>query len=416
MKISNNKIHLFNPGHEEAIRTGSSHYTPPASVCKMMTDLALLPAWYGGKDDYVIMNETDEAFRFLLSLPSGIRPSVLPILSSELARLNPSTPIEASPWGLSPHSIHLFETCRKLNDRFIIPQWKDIHTRLTGRQTARECLSKIRLLLPDAFESLTLPRFCSTLDDIRRFMADHPPPFLLKTPFSCSGRGLYRIETGDFDLQSSRWIAGSFKKQGVVSIEPALDKVCDFAMEFFSDGGGHIRFEGLSVFETSSKNTYYGNMLGSQPFLEQRITSFISTAHLHDIKQAVASILTETVGFEYRGYLGVDMLVYRRNNAFAVHPFIEMNVRYTMGLLALQLSSRLVDPSSYGQLVITCERAESKAYHRHLQMAAKYPLQLSGSRIRSGYLSLCPVTDVTQYRAYILIETVRPIKKVQKTG
>ena len=406
MKISNNKIHFFNPGHEEAIRTANPHYTPPASVCKMMSDLALLPAWYGGDGDYVLMNETDEAFRFLFSLPAGIRPATRPILPSELASLNPSTPFEASPWGLSPHSIRLFESFRKQDDRFVIPPWKEIYTRLTGRQTARECLAKIQSILPDAFASLTLPCFCSTPDEIRRFMTENPPPYLLKTPYSCSGRGLYRMQTDDFDLQTSRWLAGSFKKQGAVSIEPALDKVCDLAMEFFSDGSGHIRFEGLSVFETLSKDTYHGNILGSQSFLEQQITPFIPVSHLHGIRQAVASILTEALSHIYRGCLGVDMLVYRKNGSYAVHPFVEINVRFTMGLVALQLSSRLVDPPSCGQLVITCEKTDSKAYHTHLQMAAKYPLQLSGSRIRAGYLSLCPVTPETHYHAYVLIKSL----------
>ena len=404
MKISNRKIHLFNPGHEEAVRTGRPHYTPPVSVCKMMADLALLSAWYGGEGDYVIMNETDETFRFLLSLPLGIRPAALPIRPFELAQLNLSTPIETSPWGLSPHSIHLFETFRKQDDRFIIPPWKEVYTHLTGRQTACECLSKIRPLLSGAFESLVLPRFCSTLNDIRLFMAEYPPPYMLKTPYSCSGRGLYRIQARELDMQASRWIEGSFKKQGVVSIEPALDKVCDFAMEFFSDGCGHIRFEGLSVFETLSNGAYSGNMLGSQSFLEQQVTRFIPVSHLHDIRKAVISILTEVAGFAYRGYLGVDMLVYRKDHSFAVHPFIEMNVRHTMGLVALQLSRRLVHPSSQGQLVIAYDKTESSAYHTHLQMQETHPLQIADNKIRSGYLSLCPVTPATRYRAYVFVE------------
>ena len=416
MKISNRKIHFFNPGHEDAIRTGRSHYTPPASVCKMMTDLALLPAWYGREGDYVIMDETQKAFRFLLSLPPGIRPATLPILPSELAQLDSSIPVEAAPWGLSPHSIRLFETFLKQDDHFTIPRWKEIYAHLTGRQTALECLSKLQSLLPDAFESLTLPRFCSTPDEIRRFMAECHPPYILKTPYSCSGRGLYRMQTCDFDLQTTRWIEGALKKQGVISIEPALDKVCDFAMEFYSNGCGHIRFEGLSVFVTSSKDTYYGNMLGSQQLIEQQIATFIPATLLREIQQAVISILTSVAGNAYRGYLGVDMLVYRKDNAFAVHPFIEMNLRYTMGLAALKLSGFLIHPFSQGQLVITCDRVKNRTYHTHLQMEEKYPLQIVDNKIHSGYFSLCPVAPETHYRAYALINSslLLPIHSVPR--
>jgi hypothetical protein len=373
----------------------------------MMSDLAFFPAWYAKEGDYVIMNETDETFRFLLSLPAVVRPAALPIRTSELAQFTHTTTYEAAPWGLSPQSIRFFETLgAPQEDRLVIPQWKETYTRLTGRQTALACLSNIRSLLPESFESLTLPRFCSTPDEIRRFMTEYPPPYLLKTPYSCSGRGLYRIPAGDIDLPASRWMEGAFKKQGVISIEPVLDKVCDFAMEFSCDGAGQVRFEGLAVFETRAKGKYHGNLLGSQEMLEQHITTFIPVMHLREIRQAVVSTLTETVGHEYRGYLGVDMMIYRKENTFAVHPFIELNVRNTMGLVALQLSRRLVYPSSRGQLVITFDRDANKAYHVHLQMKEKHPLQLSGDKIRSGYLSLCPVTPETQYRAYILIERV----------
>jgi len=193
MKISNRKIHFFNPGHEDAIRTGQHHYTPPSSVCKMISDLAYIPAWYGNEGDYVIINEMNKVFHLLSFLPVCIRPVIFPILPSELTQLNSPIPMEAAPWGLSPHSIHLFKTLLQPYGNMIIPQWKDTYKHLTSRQTALKCLYKIKTLLPETFKFLTLPLFCSTTDEMLRFMTEHPPPYLLKTPYSCSGRGLYRI-------------------------------------------------------------------------------------------------------------------------------------------------------------------------------------------------------------------------------
>ena len=400
MKISNRKIHWFNPGHENAVRADNPHYTPPASVCRMMTDMALLPVWYGNEKDYVIINEAKESSRFLLSLPAEIRPSAIPTLPCELPV---SEPVEAAPWGLSPHSIRFFDTLRAQNANIVVPQWKEIYKELTGRQTALKCLSKIRMLLPDRFASLILPQFCSTTGEIRQFMTAYPPPYILKTPYSCSGRGLHWILTRDLDLQDTRWIEGSFKKQGVISIERALDKVCDFAMEFESDGNGNVNFKGLAVFCTLSKGAYFGNLLGSQDSLEKHLAGYIPTAYLHEIQEAVTSILTEEFGSLYRGYLGVDMLIYRQDNAFAVHPFIEINLRNTMGLVALQISNRFIHPSSRGQLIIAFNKDSIKTLNLHLQMKESYPLQLSGSKIQSGYLSLCPVMPETQYIAYVLI-------------
>ena len=400
MKILNRKIHWFNPGHEDAIRTNSPHYTPPASVCRMMTDLALLPLWYSNENDYVIINEASESSRFLLALPANIRPAAIPVLPSEF---NSAFPVEATPWGLSPQSIQFFETHFAQNENIIIPPWKEKYKELTGRQTALACLSKIQNFLPGFFDSLILPQFCSTIDEIRTCLDTYPPPYMLKTPFSCSGRGLYRLPTCDLDMQTTRWIHGALRKQGIISIEQNLDKVCDFAMEFESDGNGHIHFKGLAVFNTQSKGTYSGNLLGSQSFIEKYLSDFIPISYLLTIQETLTTILSEVLGYDYQGYLGVDMMVYRRENTFAIHPMVEINLRNTMGLVALQISNRLIHTSSHGQLIISFNKDKNTTYNAHLQMQKDYPLQLSASKIQSGYLSLCPVTPETQYLAYMMV-------------
>jgi hypothetical protein len=176
-------------------------------------------------------------------------------------------------------------------------------------------------------------------------------------------------------------------------------------MEFQSDGNGNIRFNGLAVFSTHSTGAYCGNLLGSQSDLEKHLTAFIPAAHLRAVQETVASILAEEFGSVYRGYLGVDMLVYRKDNIFAIHPFIEINLRNTMGLVALQLSSRLIAACSRGQIMIAFNKEKGKTCTNHLQMQESHPLHISASKIRSGYLPLCPVTPSTQYHAYIMVES-----------
>jgi hypothetical protein len=230
-----------------------------------------------------------------------------------------------------------------------------------------------------------------------------PPPYLLKMPYSCSGRGLYWLRTDDLDEPSLRWIGGVLKKQGQLSIEQALDKVCDFAMEFESDGNGRVMYQGLSVFDTLPKGPFSSSLLGSPALLRKQILSYVSENRLREVQEAVTTVLTETLASVYQGYLGVDMLIYRRNGAYLIHPMIELNLRYTMGLVALQLSRRLMHPAAQGRFVIACD-APGTAYASHLQMEKTHPLRLAGQKIRSGYFSLCPVTTETQYRACIISE------------
>ena len=399
MKTSNKALHLFNPGHETAIASGVRNYTPDAVVQKMMSDLSLLPLWYGNEGDYVLTSEVETARRFIESLPPDLQPSLHPVSDKEICRLTAS--LDASPWGLSPHSLHLFEKLQKRGAPLSIPAWKEIYRTLTHRRAAAYGLRETLRRLPGP-PSISIPCFYETGAAVKTHIETHSPPFLLKTPFSCSGQGVYPIMGITADTKAMQWIEGALRRQGAVSIEPMLEKVCDFAMEFYADGAKGITYEGLSVFETQTKGAFSGGRLGRPDILQEYLTTYIPAETLTAVREAVTLILKEILGNVYRGYLGVDMLIFRHNEGYAVHPFIEMNLRYTMGLVACELSRRLIHPASQGRFMISYEK-KGTALRTDGLLRQQYPLQLSDGRIRSGYFSLCPVTAETSYRAGVLI-------------
>ena len=98
------------------------------------------------------------------------------------------------------------------------------------------------------------------------------------------------------------------------------------------------------------------------------------------------------------------MIVYKtKDGSYALHPCIEINMRYTMGMVALRLSQRYLAPHAIGDFHITYDSKAGDAYERHRFMKGAYPLTIENGKIREGYLSLCPVTKETKYRAYILV-------------
>ena len=314
------------------------------------------------------------------------------------------SPMDAAPWGLSPHSLHLFERLRdKAKVRLSVPTWKEDYFRLTGRQTAAECLEKIQALLPD-LPIPVAPRFCTKIREVERYMILCNAPFVLKTPYSSSGRGLLWVEKRKPDTKTKNWIEGAFNKQGMISIESGLDKVQDFAMEFYSDGQGTVRYEGLSVFNTEERGSYTGNILEEQSTMLSRITRFTGEETYSRIQEAVRSVLQEVYGSTYAGCIGVDMLVYRqKDGSFAIHPCIEINMRYTMGMVALRLFQHYVAPRAVGDYRVSYEKEAGEALEKHRLMSETYPLRFANGRIQEGYLSLCPVTKDTHYRAYLLL-------------
>ncbi|WP_102407727.1 hypothetical protein [Parabacteroides bouchesdurhonensis] len=396
------KIHYFNPGHETAILLGTENYTPPTNVQKMIQELALLPIWYSEPEDYVLVND-DNSSLFLSLLPKEIHPFATPVTYKDIKKgISSSIPIEASPWGISPHSINLFEKLKQNSPSEItVPQWKDEYKQLTGRQTATECLNKIRELLPDMPIPVS-PGFYTNIQEIEKYMLAYNAPFILKTPYSSSGRGLHPIDRCITEKDRT-WINRAINKQGAISIECRLNKIQDFAMEFYSDGKGEVQYQGLSVFNTEEKGAYSGNVLQNQEMMRKRISSFTGETKLQHIQNTVGHVLKDTFGAIYSGYLGVDMLIYKDKGNYNIHPCIEINMRYTMGMVALRLFQKYIDSRATGDFRITYDGKAGEAYSHHHFMQETYPLKLEDGKIIKGYLSLCPVTTETHYRAYILI-------------
>lgn len=397
-------IHYFNPGHETAVLQATENYTPPRNVQRMQRELAALPVWYAAPDDYVFAEENLSP-RFFSLQPKELRPLARLVTPKELAAGQKAFPsLRATPWGLSPQSLRVFTEIRKKHlPELIVPDWNPAFARLTGRQTAAECLEKLRERLP-GLEIPVTPKFCTQMRDIEKYLLLQHAPFVVKTPYSSSGRGLLWLHHRKLTEKEKNWILGALRKQGCVSIECGVEKVQDFAMEFYSDGRGEVRYEGLSVFATEQQGAYTGNVLEHPENMRRRLARWSGEESLDRVQEALTEVLKEVYGPVYTGYLGVDMLIYRgKEGGYAIHPCLEINMRYTMGMVALQLFRRYMAPSAQGDFRISYDREEGEAYANHCFMKKAYPLQWEGGRIKEGYLSLCPVRKETNYRAYMLI-------------
>ena len=403
------QLFLFNPGHEMEILCGKSHYTPPYSVQKMATDLEMLPVWYGGGGSFTLVRNP-KASQFIASLPKIFRPSlsspmILNLMMKELYRRKKLgekpklPPLTASIWGISPRSIDAFKEFKQAGMEIEIPEWKEEYVQLTNRQTSAACLELLQSKIPIT-PPIRIPEFFTDIQALEEFVQKNTPPFVVKTPFSSSGRGHYWIEDNKLDTRALSWLNSALKKQGSVSIEPILNRVFDFAAEFYSDGNGQVQYEGISIFETQSQGQFVGCMLGTQELLLQRLNEYISPEDYLFLVEQIGLVLNEVVGNAYCGYMGVDMFIYKTEDGnYAVHPFVELNLRNTMGLVAMQFSSRFIHPKSHGMLRTVSFVYD--AFQEHQRMRTESPLVFEDNLIRSGYQSLCPVSPDTRYMAIV---------------
>lgn len=392
------KLYYFNPGHEGAILSLSRYYTPPANMVNLQNDLAYLSAWYANPFDFVLLQA---------ELPSGFKKylskNLLPIAQGFTEDKMNRSLSEVHLWGISPQSINYFE---KLNDKyhlqFELPEWKDELRQLSSRETAKECLEELCKEIPTISTDI-IPNFYTSLIDIENLVCTNSYQFLAKAPYSSSGRGLLWLPIGELTQTERQILQGILNKQKIVSVEKALDKKLDFAMEFILEDND-IRFEGYSLFETNNKGAYQGNYIGSQKNIMRKLEEFISQDLLSKIKDQLSKILREKYNRFYTGCIGVDMMVYKEDEDYKLHPCVEINVRDNMGLLALKVSQNYLETDSEGTFYIDFSSMDGEQNSRDIQMKKEYPVLFSNGKIKSGYLSLCPVNERTKYRAYILVE------------
>ena len=117
-------------------------------------------------------------------------------------------------------------------------------------------------------------------------------------------------------------------------------------MEFTANADKTISYCGLSLFDTTN-GAYTGNLLATESRKEEIMSRFISPSLLADIRNAICSKMESIIDGHYVGPFGVDMMIIGNSEAdceqkhFYVNPCIEINLRRTMGHVALALTKAI---------------------------------------------------------------------------
>lgn len=379
-------LFVFNPDCELAIANGGRFYTAPANIVQMMKDLAFLPAFLGEYGDYVLMKDLPDK-EFLTSVAVPLNVPVRAVTEKEVANLDG---LHGIPWGNSPKICHWFA------QKGLGEEWKPERKEWYSRKVAREGLNRLLKVLPFV-EAYTLPVICDSLEEIEQRVQDGD--YLVKAPWSSSGKGILMLH-GQVQAKEKEWLRGMMRRQGYLMLEKKLNKVQDFAMEFYAGELG-LEFLGWSVFTTGEHGEYYGNYIGSQENIEILLKELLGNHIVNEVKQALPVMLERLLPL-YRGYLGVDMLVYQNDNGeLRVQPCIEINLRYNMGVVALLLSRNYVTEGIVGEFTVDFYPDKGEAMQQYRNLRQSYPVKYKNNRIMSGYLSLTPVTASTHFVASV---------------
>ena len=321
------KLLVFNPEHDLALAANLSNFTAPHAGRQLRADLGFIPAIWAAANDFVLVENVEDAERRFLRLTR--RPFGRFIAKELLCKLQFSA-VDVWGWDLAIRAYLL----RWGVDAAVMPTVTQIDAirQLSHRRYAMQLLE--RLQMPG-----TIGRSCET--DQMEMIADRLQSgehLVVKAPWSSSGRGV-RFMEGDMNIYDNGWVRHVIEKQGSVMVEPYYNKVKDFGMEFVSDGKGIVSYAGLSLFQTSN-GAYTGNILASEDEKEHMISRYISVDLLKAIRQKICTLMGVLLKDRYAGAFGIDMMVVRRDDGdgFLLHPCVEINLRRTMGHVAISLT------------------------------------------------------------------------------
>lgn len=293
---------LFYPSHDIALAHGVKHFNPPLAALRLQEDLASLSDIWNGP-----------FFRGEVDFPQ--------------------------PWGWDWDTRkYIHEKYKVKNAQLPTDEELEALRQLSSRKTTITLIEQLKKRLQDS--TFPTPSYLSSMEEVEAFMALHKD-YVLKTPWSSSGRGLMRSTVPASTLR--KHALATLQKMGGIMGEPWIEnKVQDFAMLFFV-GANEVRFIGYSLFDNDA-TTYRQGYLMSNDAIIAKLQ--VGRERLDAIKDCYLQILQEMfaplMGKPWQvGYVGIDMMTYRPSGLqkkeaelpLCISPCVEMNLRCTMGVV-----------------------------------------------------------------------------------
>ena len=297
-------LHIFNPEHDIALASNLANFTAPHAGRQLRADLGFLPVLWAKEGDVVLVENVEHAQKASRRLRrrAGV----------QFASVPPQEIDGIQVWGWD--KALKAQLKRKGCDPSLLPS--DVyleHIRLLShRRTSARLLPLLQMqgTVGESYE-------CVKPEEVERLLQKYGQ-VVMKAPWSSSGRGLRFCDAARLvnseKLIVNNWLRNVIFRQGSIMVEPFYDKVKDFGMEFSADGQGHIPTERAK---------------------QEMLSRYIPADFISCIREKIISLLD--LG-NYAGPFGIDMMIVKSPSGFLLHPCVEINLRRTMGHVALSLT------------------------------------------------------------------------------
>jgi hypothetical protein len=333
------KLHVFNPEHDIALGRDNGSFPLSKAVLRIRKAFAHIPVFWAGEGDWILVDDIASAEKTLRT-ENFMHKSVRLVTLDDLRSLNDDEmPSEIVPWGWDKHIVR---TLLKANPKFVrlVPDSKELNTirELSSRVfVASHILNK--LISTDSRLIGEMEVYSGNVEKVNVLLKNRGKT-VIKSPWSSSGRGVRFVESKLTENELG-WCRKILQEQGAILLEPHYEKKVDFAMEFFIDKSGDVSFLGLNVFSTT--NGYFAkNIIDTEENKRKFISKYIPIRLLDRVTERIISTTSDIFRNKYQGPFGVDMMIVKIGKEFRLHPCVELNLRFTMGHVALQKQAALM--------------------------------------------------------------------------
>lgn len=302
----------------------SPYYLPPLAARRLAVLLATLPEWWKQEGDAI------------LALPLSGK-----VEDAETPNWEPIERI--APWGWNAQIVHFLKGLGAPERLLPTPERLETLRVLSSRRTTVQLLHWLNEQPPIAGVMQAESRWCSNMEEVDKAVNDFGQRAMLKLPWSSSGRGVFSTRLG-YDLPCRHRAERGVRRYGGIEVQQLFMEGEDGALEWEVRENGDVVFLGCSLFHTTVGGAYLGHQVDTPMQLQARFferwttrcTSFSHDSFTQLIERLSLGIQT-WIAPHYTGPLGIDVLF----TPEGLHPCIEVNLRRTMGHVALAMAERL---------------------------------------------------------------------------
>ncbi|TAE76893.1 MAG: DUF455 family protein [Verrucomicrobia bacterium] len=327
-------VHWFNPNAEGHALSPS--YQPDKTALALEEDLELLIVAWSRKDDVALLRRAPSLEHLRELRRAGFE---LPEIASA-SQLAGRRLGGLRPWAWSPDASKTLSGMAGDVSPGVLWQWRDA--------LPREWLSKeIGIRLEQALGCPEIAVICrdeeAAWSSVGSCLADGGQA-LVKAAFSHAGRGHRRINHESPEAATRAWLRHQLAAHGCVTVEPWRDRVLDFSALYEMGVAGEASLIGLTHMENDAAGRFLGTRVARKwaSLLEPEVSTFLhrEAGVMAWYQEKIPALLGELLP-GYRGPVGVDAMVYRLpDGRLALKPVVELNVRMTMGRVALELLAK----------------------------------------------------------------------------